>query len=1079
MESTNRLESTGLNNPFVVIISTGEIGRYIEPSENDASVIRFWDSPSDAFDRTVKNSEIKKFIPELNGLVWVPERFSSDVGESNFIAYTRGTWVLERESGQWGIKVRRSGEIPDENILVDPKALLIHRGGRSFNPVGALGSRLSMSSKYFVTRDRLLSKLYDQIRVSRGYRAILASTIRPFQHQINTMIRVLSDPIPRFILADEVGLGKTIEAGLIIKQCLLDDSRLKVLIIVPGFLVGQWRDELSDKLLLKKYIDNKTITIAAHDEIATFANYDFLIVDEAHQLTEDSMIETYEKLTKTLPVVSGLLLLTATPMRGNRIDYLRLLHLVDPISYPLSDEEQFESRLKLREDSARDIDYLKIDGLPASTLHECIDRIRSIFPLDEFCLGELVKIETILKSGNSAIEERKLLSAYLRTNYRISRRVIRNRRAEVAAEGFVVTGRELTNGTVCEIEEYLRTGIDFFISEVLDELRKSFYEKKTDSKRVLDLISSLLEAGLSSPEVLLDFLTQPVFVEKNSLLSDFLCARSADLCEEIKRSGPSARWKRVLEICDRHMSYPHTGGVVIFVGSTNIAKLLTSELSDLHGPHHVRCHLATMSLVEQDESIDFFLRHDGCRVLVMDRSGEEGRNLQGASEIVHFSIPISPNQLEQRLGRADRFSESMHHRATSTVFLESDSALIAGLFEFLAKGLNIFNRSVATAQHLLSIEFQNLLLNLLEKGLDAFFLDNDQLADRIDEEIETIAYIDQIESISTSQEFSDTDFEALLDLDESSDIEEAALGLYVFDRNRNPPTAPIGLSLASSKHTRQDLTQTMRLSLGNSDRHPAELRDLTSEKKHQLTFLVNRDIEYAFSRPVARSLIGTSLYRIGDPLVDWTIDWIENDELGRSWAVWRQVPKMPPTAVFSGAIRVGTRFESDLDLSDWGVNIFKRRMELSLPSRMIHLVSVGGKIFDHDEDRILDNIPRVDLTERNISGDNWKRVSQMLPNLDLSKDSDTTTQLMIEFAQRTIRDSVDYGPRRSEEIETHQYAVSVLKADTDRGHSPTRELSENRLNEENVIHDLVMSALEVPPCEVYSLGLIIMSKLPL
>ena len=86
---------------------------------------------------------------------------------------------------------------------------------------------------------------------------------------------------------------------------------------------------------------------------------------------------------------------------------------------------------------------------------------------------------------------------------------------------------------------------------------------------------------------------------------------------------------------------------------------------------------------------------------------------------------------------------------------------------------------------------------------------------------------------------------------------------------------------------------------------------------------------------------------------------------------------------------------------------------------------------------------------------------------------------MIEFAQRTIRDSVDYGHRRSEEIETHQYAVSVLKADTDRGHSPTRELSENRLNEENVIHDLVMSALEVPPCEVYSLGLIIMSKLPL
>lgn len=1079
MESTNQLESTRATNPFVTVFSTGEVGKYLRPSGSDASIIRFSDSPSDVFEQTVQNSELKKFRPELNGLVWVPERV--DIGDDgrHIVVYTRGTWVLERDSGQWGIKVRRSGEIPDENKLLDPNTLLIHRDGQSFNPAGALGSRLTMSSKYFVTRNRLLSKLYNQIQVSRGYRAILASAIRPFQHQINTMIRVLSDPTPRFILADEVGLGKTIEAGLIIRQVLLDDPHLKVLIITPRYLVGQWRDEISEKLLLKEFIDEGTIKIKAYDEIDTFSRCDFLIVDEAHQLSEESMVDIYDKLAKTLPINSGLLLLTATPMRGNRIDYLRLLHLVDPISYPLDDEEQFESRLKLREDSARDIDYLKIDDLPASTLYECIARVRSIFPLDEFCLRELLNIETILKSGGGAVEERKVLSSYLRETYRISRRVIRNRRADVAAQGFVVTGRELTNGAACEIEEYSRVGIDYFISEVLSEFGNLLQEEKVTTTEVFDFVGSLLESGLSAPEVLLETLTHPVFTDTNSMLSEVLREKSINLCKEIERLGPSTRWNKVLEICDRHMTYPHSGGVVVFVGSTNIAKSLTSELIAMHGPHHVRCHVATMDSVEQDESIDFFLSQDGCRVLIMDRSGEVGRNLQGASEIVHFSIPISPNQLEQRLGRADRFSESMHHRATSTVFLEPDSALIAGQFEFLTKGLNIFDRSVATAQHLLSIEFQKLILNLLEKGLDAFVLDNDQLANRIDDEIETIAYIDQIESVSTSQEFSNIDFKALLDLDESSDIEECALGLYVFDRNRNPPTAPIGLSLASSMHTRQDLTQTMRLSLGNDDRHPAELRDLTVKRRHELMSLVDRDKEYAFSRPVARSLVGTSLYRVGDPLVDWTIDWVESDELGRTWAVWRQVPKMPATAVFSGSIRVGYRLEKESNFSKWGRTALNRRMELALPSRMIYLVSVGGEIFDHQVGRISESIPKVNLTEKNISGENWNRVFKILPNLDLVKESETTTQLMINFAQKSIKNSVDCGFRKAQEIETHQYVTSVLTADMKKIDSQTRESSSTRLEEENMIHKLVLSGLDNPPCELYSLGLIIMSRLPL
>ena len=120
-----------------------------------------------------------------------------------------------------------------------------------------------MSSKYFVTRNNLLRQLYKQIHAARGFRSILSSIVRPFQHQINAMIRVLSDPIPRFILADEVGLGKTIETGLIIRQMLLEDPLKKIKVVVPQYLVGQWKDELIEKFVLGDNLKNGTLTVSA------------------------------------------------------------------------------------------------------------------------------------------------------------------------------------------------------------------------------------------------------------------------------------------------------------------------------------------------------------------------------------------------------------------------------------------------------------------------------------------------------------------------------------------------------------------------------------------------------------------------------------------------------------------------------------------------------------------------------------------------------------------------------------------------------------------------------------------------
>ena len=1067
-------------NPFVQVVSTGDIGRLVSTSEVGDSVVEFNDSLLDIFSLTIPITGIREFVPESNDVVWVPQTLVPNDGSPPIVVYHRGTFRLARGE-QWGVTVRRPESVRGDDEFLDPNKLLIHRNGKSFKPVGALASNLSMSSKYFVTRDNLLGKLYKQIEVSRGYRSILGSAVRPFRHQINTVIRVLSDPTPRFILADEVGLGKTIEAGLIIRQVLLDNHNAKIVVLSPKSLVGQWKYELSTKLLLGEHLQRGEILVMPYGVFPQLNICDLLVVDEAHQISEKGKTEIYENIRKTLPQSSALLLLTATPMRGDREELLKLLHLLDSNSYPLELQDQFEKRIEMREQSARDIDYLKIIDVPLASLEDCLKRIETIIPLDEFCIKSIKKIRSLLGDGGRAAQERASLSTYLRETYRISRRVIRNRRSVVSEEGFIVAGRELKNGRPEEVEEVLRVEIDGVISQILEEIKNLLKAEKIEYKIAVDLVSSLIESGLSAPEVFLSEINQELYLSGHSIFSESLLDSIIEIRSRILSQGSSSRWDRVLQICRDHVTYPKSGGVVVFTRSTDVAAKMNSQLVEILGIGNVRAHLQTMSEIEQDHSIEYFLQESGCRVLVMDRSGEEGRNLQEASEIIHFSIPLNPNKLEQRLGRADRFCEVAKHRASSTVFIEHASALITGQFALLDKGLNIFRRSVATAQHRLSIEFENMVRGLLENGLDAF-VNRDSFSDLealVDEAIETVEYVDLIESASTIHEFSIEDFEQLLDVDEDSEVMDAAIGLYVDDANRNPPTTPIGLMTTGSKFAKQDLTQTMRLSLKLDDRRPAELRNLKSNEKRELQDFVLRDNEYAFSRTVARALRGSLLYRVGDPLVDWTIGWIEESELGRVWAVWREKRDFDfkgrsTVGLFSGSVRVGYTSPPPMDFSVWACNCLARRNEMSLPSQLKYFHQFERNVLDLNDESVRKHFPPVRLTDKNIEGKDWLKVHDIFP--DFEEKCHGAAESILRETKKSILNSREFEIRKTQEVLLHQHVVSILETDISKIESLTRDQSLIRLQEESQIHEIVMESLSDPPCNIFSFGLIVLSK---
>lgn len=113
------------------------------------------------------------------------------------------------------------------------------------DPTPFLGGKINETPRFADGRSAIVRSLLNQRGASMGMSALLSSAIELEPHQIEVVRRILQDPVQRYLLADEVGLGKTIEAGILIRQCILDAAEsAQVLIIVPEPLVPQWRSEL-------------------------------------------------------------------------------------------------------------------------------------------------------------------------------------------------------------------------------------------------------------------------------------------------------------------------------------------------------------------------------------------------------------------------------------------------------------------------------------------------------------------------------------------------------------------------------------------------------------------------------------------------------------------------------------------------------------------------------------------------------------------------------------------------------------------------------------------------------------------
>jgi SNF2 family DNA or RNA helicase len=436
--------------------------------------------------------------------------------------------------------------------------------------------------------------------------------VRKLDYQVETVHRVLRTFRGRALLADEVGLGKTIEAGMLISEYLVRGMARTVLIVCPAALVGQWRAELADKFGIEAQSTDDAcfrsdpeaawtdarqprVVVASlqmarssrHAELVRSRRWDLLVVDEAHHL-KNRTTAGYRLIDSVKS--RFLLLLTATPVENDLEELYNLVTLLKPgqLATPAAFKRQFVEK-----------------GDPLSPRNR--ERLKGL-------LGEVM---------------------------------VRNTRA-LAGRGVELPPR-WAQTVVIEPSREQAALYDAVLAAVRSPAPSGGMSR-------LSLRTLLEEAG-SSAEAVLDTamrLEGSQRLEAGRIAAVVEAARAATLV-------PSRKASRLLELIAALDSFSAGSKAVVFTRFRATLGALSAALDAAGVPHS--CFHGGMSGAEKDRAVEE-LREEAPVMLATDVGGE-GRNLQFANVLVNYDLPWNPMKIEQRIGRLHRIGQTREVRVFS------------------------------------------------------------------------------------------------------------------------------------------------------------------------------------------------------------------------------------------------------------------------------------------------------------------------------------------------------------------------------------------------------------------------------
>lgn len=769
------------------------------------------------------------------------------------------------------------------------------------DPVIYLANRISETPFYAEARSDFLDSYIAQRGASWGISALLSSVIELEPHQINVIRRVLNDASQRYLLADEVGLGKTVEAGIIIRQAVLDDpTGHRVVVLVPASLVQQWRQELVRRFCLEAFLDDSVVVLPhelSRELEVRLATANLLVIDEAHHLASASDERTkrlYGLVSTVAPKIERLLLLSATPVLRNEGGFLRMLHLLDPVVYSLADESGFLEKIKHRQALAEAV--ASLDPQNVLQLDWILDDLLAKLPNDARLI-ELVKaLQTQLialpdetdPQLNDAI---RLLRAHLSETYRLHRRILRNRRKQVK---FLTPDRSGSTLTIVSIASTrrLESALEAWRINAVACLSEN---APSDARRVfarffLNAVSALIE----QPERLIIVCNARIELLKNAgndANSTF--DGEKELLTRMAAMADPQEWRDARLGClEEHIQTLLSGRskVVVFCSEKEIADIVFAKLNAIHRATVVRHEIS------EDEDGDApwlkFLTDNSSRVIVCDAAAEEGINLQGGGKVViHFDLPFSANRIEQRMGRVDRYGSGTP--VQSVILVDEGAKYQQFWYEALDKGLGVFNRSIASLQYLVDEELQKLENTLFIDGIESLESLITRLSGREGAVAQELKLIDQQEGLDELAPLAEQETGGVDEVDGAWKEIRQSLLYWVVD------TLMFSKSALTTQKSQAELDPAFRFQYRKpGDGGHATLIPLSGFLFDFIGVLdfdapgsnssQPRSYPYTFHRKAAVNR-KVRLLRYGDVFVEAVKSFSDLDDRGRSFAIWRRV----------------------------------------------------------------------------------------------------------------------------------------------------------------------------------------------
>lgn len=535
-----------------------------------------------------------------------------------------------------------------------------------FNPANgsvykATGEQLKMGGneaqldENYLRYVMLLSKIKNE--TSAGVLSSLSSGIIPLPHQLHVLDRALETRSIRYILADEVGLGKTIEAGMIIKELKTRGLIERILVVCPTGLVSQWSVEMQEKFhekfqvilpsdfdTIRRLTDNEDVygqfdqVISPMDSIKPLekhvgwsdervekynqerieaiinSGWDLIIIDEAHRVAGSSSDVARYKLGYLLSQASPyLLLLTATPHNGKTEPFLRLIRLLDEQAFP-----NYKSIVKEQ----------VAPYLIRSEKREAIDNNGNLLFKKRYT--HLVELHW---DERHSLQRQlyEMVSSYVSKTYDKARR---NRKKNMCLIFLMIIMQRMVTSSTAAVRQSLERRLHVLLAE--ETRANTMSETDLDERNIEDGDADAMEAISLDRTAEIEELKMIISTAKQAEFQyhDVKVDALFDTIDALQSEDPAQKIILFTE----------------FVGTQAYLK----ELLESRG-YSVSILNGSMDIEERNNALNEFKTNTS--IFISTDAGGEGLNLQFANIIINYDLPWNPMKIEQRCGRADRIGQ--------------------------------------------------------------------------------------------------------------------------------------------------------------------------------------------------------------------------------------------------------------------------------------------------------------------------------------------------------------------------------------------------------------------------------------